>query len=85
MHARAVLTWRDYEQEWSPGRTGESARGRRAIPWGDGFTGQMGWHAVVLMDQTIYDRKVATVLSLSLSTLTIFGFDEGPGMRGDKT
>eukprot|EP00964_Phaeocystis_antarctica_P066290 scaffold40046_cov56-Phaeocystis_antarctica.AAC.1 len=33
------------------------------------FTGQMGWHAVVLMYQTIYDRKVATVLSLSLSTV----------------
>ena len=64
MHTRAVLTWRDYEQEWSPGRTEESAHGRRAIPWADGFTGQMGWHAVVLMDQPIIDRKVATVLCL---------------------
>ena len=45
VHARAVLTWRDHEREWSPGRR---VHDRWAVPWADGFTGQMGWHAVVV-------------------------------------
>ena len=30
VHARAVVTWRDHEQEWSPGRR---VHGRRGMPW----------------------------------------------------
>ena len=30
VHARAVVTWRDHEQEWSPGRR---EHGRRGMPW----------------------------------------------------
>ena len=47
VHARAVVTWRDHEQEWSPGRTEESAwpAGRtlgRWVHWADGSRRKLG-------------------------------------------